>query len=862
MPTRTDVQHWNTPALTAWSAELDTAADDFDTQLARMVTHFQDTAWEGAAHDAACVRITEENSEGCKLGSEIHTLAAALRSADQRLSGERNSLLGKVADAEADTESPLALQVTDAWVVETKLAVLIGIDITKDDLRKVNDRIDHHQGLINTAYYSLTAAVSETTTDITTAAETIRARGDLLGRGIGAADAAVTDAASLGREDGQAVHDAVHPDGSIDQARLDDIARHLPGGILTEQQLHELAGGNDVATVPAATQQYYRDFFHAAGKDGLVALTDHLTAAQKAGDPVAGDRLTMMANGFLAISNETVGTGRDTAGKLVNPGGYQQLPTDLRALLDRRWEDLNPAVIIKPGQQATDMHQLMSISELVTQASPGNQPGTSLGVELSRQAASMAQYLEHTSLVAAPHTFRGEGWRPDDWQRMDAASHSLFNVGTSNHEAAAALVIGRLPEEVAVGHDRDTKENAGFNRDQFASLILHHDWGDRGATAARLFSWVGDDAHDTHPDGTPTARAITAREALTNLPGLFAPTENPAPAGQEAQLHRPGGLATVANSPTTLFEDNASVFARNPDLANAMANVLGTNINAFREDTFTFSGLTDDETKQPRLAVTDANRLLFLGSQSDQGRMTLEVARQAYESAILQDAFTSHGTNAGLAAKESLDTLASLDGRITNAAENAMTFQDQQHIKPHVDHQIAIYNAKHDAAKAVADIALGMVKVPGAGMAANAANHAIKAITDEGVNDSIKHFLPEPVLPRPQFPDITALNAQYQVDMETRILNAAIDSGQDVSELRNTGLIDPTTGHAIDLGRAADSQYSAWNDFRTRYNFTDFMSQYKSQRSIESLQGMGEGTSALSVLLTGMEPQGRIPKDN
>ncbi|MFF0495661.1 hypothetical protein ACFYU5_04580 [Nocardia aobensis] len=841
MPTRPDVEKWNTGKLSEWAAQIDTAIGTYETQLGRMLTQFTGTNWVGGARDAAYDRFSEENTEGRKLSQEIRDATAALRGADGRLADERRILLGKVADAEADTESPLALIVNDRWAVQTKQAILSGSQI-QDDLRKTKERIDHHQGLINTAYYSLAGAISEVATAITNAAEKIRGRGDLLGSGI---DAPVTpaDTAKLGRDDGKAVHDALRPDGTIDKAKLEEIAGHLPQGILTEQELRDLADGKEVATIPAETQQYYHEFFQGAGKDGLVALTDQLSADEKAGKPGATDKLNALGNAMFALSNEKVGTGRGPDGKLQNPGSYNQLPQDLRDLLDRRSQDLDPAKLARPGQQAKDFHQLMSISDLVSHASPGNQPGTTLGIELQRQGASMADYLDSNRRVHGD-ILQGEGWQPGDAHRIDDSARKFFTAGLTNHDSSSALITGKLPPDVPTPHGDDVRPHADYDRGKFANEVLHHDWGDKGKTAAKLFDWVANDTHETGADGRPTEHALKARETLANLPNFFAPPETHGPNGDQPALNRHGDLATLKDG-TTIMEDNAKLFAKDPELSKSLASVMGSNIDSFGER-FPATGVADDG--QLRLSSTDADRLLFLASQSDQGRLTLEVSRQAYEQTFFDDAFAKNGPNAGSVISEQSKYFGGLDGRITSAAENAMTFQDQADVKKYNDHQMHIYNVKKEAAKIIADMATAPLKVGSDVPGANYANVVAKHLTDGVVNHEIDGFVPKPQELRQVYPDIKSINAAADLDEQRRMINAAIDSGQDVGILK-----DPTTHRAIDFNLPTQAQLDARQGFNKKYGLEGYLNEYSQHHSIETLQDTARTQADLKVILTGRD---------
>lgn len=511
MPTRPEVEKWNTGKLSEWATEIDKATGTYETQLSRMVSRFTETTWSGAARDAAYDRFSEENTEGRKLSQEIADATEALRAADGRLADERRILLGRVADAEADAESPLALMVDDRWVVQTKQAVLSGAQI-QDDLRKAKERIDHHQGLINTAYHSLAGAISEVATAITSASEKIRARGNLFGSGI---DAPVTaaDTGKFGQEDGKAVHDAVRPDGTIDKAKLEEISGHLPEGILTEKDLQDLADGKDVATLPAATQEYYREFYQNAGKDGILALNDYLKAQEDGGNPTAAARRDALANGLMVVSNEHIGTGRNPNGSLQSPGSYKQLPEDLRKLVSTRvgGPDANAKTYptCPPDTELGGQHRFLEdtkrFGDLIKQANPGFEPGTEFSRELTRQAAALGAPGMTDDTVNMPG-------KPIDRSSMEGLMRDYLEVSSRNHEAMTQLLTGRTePDSVPL--------EPGYDPKKVIQPLLHYDWNDsNGAQPPQLFNWIGEQANphpatDGHPEVTPEQSSLAGRAA-------------------------------------------------------------------------------------------------------------------------------------------------------------------------------------------------------------------------------------------------------------------------------------------------------------------------------------------------------------
>ncbi|MGQ4600540.1 TPR repeat region-containing protein [Nocardia sp. R6R-6] len=833
MPTRAQVEAWRLEKLSEWAGELEADTQEYENQLGKILTHFTDATWSGKAHDAAADRFTEETDQGRRLSQEILATTAALRVADGRLADERRILLNRVADAVADGESPIPLTVDDKWTVSV---TYLGAELSAQDRQKVKEKVEHHQGMINGAYYSLMNAVSEVGAAITANAQAIRARGDLLGDGVDAPTSTASDSAALGRDDGEAIRAALRPDGTIDPAVLDQIASRLPQGILSEHDVQALADGKEISTLPASTQQYYREFFQSAGKDGILALNDQLKAQEDAGNPTAAARRDALANGLLAVSNEKIGTGRDANGKLQSPGGYQELPQDLRDLVSSRWE--GSADLSTTGDQPKKFQDLSRLGDLLSQSDEKIPPGKTLAVELSRQAASTADYFDKFEGNGHPI-----GYTTEDQEAINDGAGKLLSVGGRNNEANYALLTGEgIPEVPAPSPDTGEYHVQPFDRDKFTATVFGHDWGDDGKAPSQLIDWIGTESHDTGPDGKPTEQAILARRALAELPEVFAPSQDTDNSGDKPNVHRPGGLDAEA------FGNNATKFAENPELSSALARVMGSNIDSyiepFRESVYLPEG------NETQLNQTDANRLLFLASQSDQGRLTLEVSRQAFESNVLTQAFTESGP--GEFARPHLGELAMLDGRITNAAQNALTFQDQNKINDYNNTQQEIFEKKQAAAQIVADMTLGQLEIPNQVPGSQIANQVAEVLKEKATESAINNFISEPEAVLARYPDTGEINAQAERNFQQTLLNAANTAGYKVPDI----LMNETTGQPIDVtGTVSEKHRTALQDFMNNAGFSDekFMDAYKAAHGIQTLQGLGTNGTSLQVILTGSE---------
>ncbi|MBF6424950.1 hypothetical protein GV791_17005 [Nocardia cyriacigeorgica] len=840
MPTRTDINNWKPEKLSEWATELETDTQFYETQLGQILTHFTGTSWSGKAHDAASDRFTEEHDQGRKLSQEIRDVAAALRAADQRLANEKRLLLGKVSDAENDLESPIPLTVSDKWVVS---CTGIGAHLSADDRKKAIDKVHAHQALINTAYHSLVGAVSEVSAAITTATQEIRVRGDQLGDGIDAPTAAPADSGVLGKEDGQAVAAAIRPDGTVDPAVLDQIASRLPQGILTENDMQILANGGELSTVPASTQQYYREFFQGAGKDGVLALSEHLKTQEAAGNPVAAARRDALANGLLVVSNEKIGTGRDSNGKLQSPGGYEALPQDMRDLVSGRWNEY--ADLSTTGDQPKKFAELTQLGDLVAQADPDIPPGKTMGVEMSRQAASMVDYFDSF----------GESWPPgyteDDEKAIENGASNLLSVGARNFEANAALLSGEgLPEVAGPSPAAGEYKPQPFNRDEFAATVFGREWSDDGKAAAQLFDWTATESHETGPDGKLTEQAILARRTIAELPEVFTPMHDPDSPDGAPSVHR-GGLQIDADA----FKNNAKMFAANPEMSNALAQVMGSNIDTYARDFGNTAFL--EGSNETQLETIEANRLLFLASQSDQGRMTLEVSRQLYESNLLTEALRTGDGKVPSDFTQQFNAVAHLDGRITNAAENAMTFQDQNQIKTYNDHQVSIYETRKAAAQFVADSTIGLIEVPATAPGGPVAGQVADVLKDKATEAAIDSFVPKPELMEVRYPNITEINAQAARDFKQEILNSAFNADHPIPP----ELMNPYTGKPINVTEEGigsslpTTTHEALDEFIRNAGLAQVTTDYDQTHGIEVLQGAGKDSTSLDIILTGRKTE-------
>ncbi|MGW4249317.1 TPR repeat region-containing protein, partial [Nocardia sp. NPDC004722] len=506
-----DVEKWRLSALTDFATALASANNEtFQVNIDKPRNFFANlgSSWQGAAYNAAYDRVDADHTQARRVWAYIDDLITEILSAASDIDSNRTVVLGKVADARGS-----GLTVADNWVVCEKDGV------SAENIKAKQDAIDG-------ALHPFNDAVEKARTKISEAAELVRGAGDLFGSDLDVGDAAA-QGGRLGAEDGRAVADAVK---NGDTAKLDEIGSRLPVAVLTPDQKQALIEGRDVPSLPAEVQDYYKEFFANAGRDGVLGLSDRLDARATAGpghpvDTMAASQQQGLADGMLAVTNEHLGTGTGPDGKLISPGSYTNLPTDIRQLISGRVFDKTGGQIAGPDGIVKDIHQREQLANLVSKASPGTVGGKTFSMEVARQGASLARYLnESEKPLYGGHLPPDFG--PDDKGKIEAAANRFLGVGERNHEADYQLLTGRdsntgarIPNDLSFGSGGDEFHPAKGNYDpkEFARDVFGHTWDDRGRTASGLFDWAASNSHDEGSVGD------LSRKMLTSLPEVFAP---------------------------------------------------------------------------------------------------------------------------------------------------------------------------------------------------------------------------------------------------------------------------------------------------------------------------------------------------
>jgi uncharacterized protein YukE len=778
---RSNVEKWRTSALTDLATALAQANDDtFQVNIEQPKKYFAGlgSSWQGAAYNAAYDRVSQDHDQARRVWTYIDDLITAIRRAASDIDSYRTVLLNKVNDAVSH-----GLTVADNWVIPDKDGVPAAT-------------INALQDAINQAFYPFRDAVSTAATKISEAAELIRAAGDLFG-----SDLDVNDAPSagnrLGAEDGQQAAEAAR---SGDKAKLDEIASHLPTNVLTPQQLQDLANGKDVPSLPADVQDYYKQFFQHSGKDGLLALQDQLQQEATAtpdhpASTVAATQQRALADGMMAITNEHLGTGTGPDDKLVSPGAYTNLPSDVRAVISGREDEYNNTGTSNADAARLRMLERARLANLLSKSDPTMTGGTTFSMETARQAASMAHYIDNVN--TNDNGVMPPGFQTQDKDTITNAANQLLAVGTRNHDADYQLMTG-LDAHTGQPISGDLSDGATGNQytphgnydpQKFTSTVFDHQWGDQGKAASGLYDWAADHTHDQGPQGD------LARKTIGALPHVFAPEHQ--------------GSLDLASDGKTVFQHSADNFNKNPELANALARVSASDIDAF--------ALVDKDPGTPSAAVPftvdDAQRMAFLSSQTVDGRTTLDMARQQYDDATLYQ-IAHGGTPGGLSPHDAVQQLAGIDAYVDNAERNAQIYQHANEVAEHNQQAQDSHDSKQEIGDDVKKL-VDTASLPGGPVAG-----VVKGIAeDKAYNELMNTINPQPTPQTVQYLstaeakmdgdqsfhdnmdafaksgntrlDTTGLNDAYKFEYNDIVQSNLVKNNSDLEQLATGGAQDP-----------------------------------------------------------------------
>lgn len=819
MFTRPDVEAWRLSVLTDWAGTLKAGNETVVRELDTMTRHFEDVRddWQGLGFEAAREHAGTEHSSGIKVSTEVDSLHDAVTQGAAMLGSRRDVLLNKVADAEHD-----GCTVSADW----KVAKTVPAGASQQQATDIANAVKGHQDAINAAVAALKDEADTAARAIDDAAQRIRVRGDEAGDGdLAALDKpAEDDAQRIGEEDGKALADeAAKPADQRDNSVFARIGSQLPTHLLTDAELKELAAGREVATVPAAVQEYYRDLYRTAGKDGVLALGEYLKGQEAAGNPAAGLQRDALANGLTMISNEKVGTGKDANGKLVNAGGYQYVPKSLQDLIAQRPGDgtMYPEYLAPPqtgpvGLPHSDrfpapmpadgpypgltnpmkgnyIRELGQFQSLMSEANPGYTPGTEMGTKLYEKAADMAAHPDLTNTSVNGKDF-------------DKIAGGLAEFGGRNHEASYRIWSGDgMPPD--------------YHKDSTVRALLGHNWSgsDGGSGAASMLNWIGEDAK--FPNDTPMGQH--ARSALADMPRMLG-----------GDNHNPDA-----------WKHTQDAFMHSPKLSDAMSNVLASNMDAINPQGMPVGSVNESQLSpdgRPVLNVSDARRMMELGSYTEEGRVNLSTGAELRRQQILADEFRQNpnGPLSGLPSQTNGD----FTGRLESAMRDAITHQNEAGAAEAKNPTDEVNQAKLFGAKLAGEIAdkaidKGIGSLPG-GQAASVVFDATGMKPGEWVQERMQQLLGMPEFQPTQLQEPDQLRAQANAAIANNVLRSAYAAGVPIP----SGLLDEY-GQPINMAgtQALDQRVTqAWTQFQSDHGITQYITDYQqSYDGGRSVEGKG-----------------------
>ncbi|MFD5175522.1 hypothetical protein ACFWM1_06885 [Nocardia sp. NPDC058379] len=817
MPSPDEVRRWNLGELTTWTGKLAESRAKLMTEFDSTKKHFENLgqSWQGLAYNAAYDRVGQDHTQGQKLAYEIDELIDVLNSGISSVSGFRDTLLVKLNDATA-----VPLEVDASWKVLEKE----GVDA---------EVVRTHQDAITGAYNPFRDAVEALAKAIGDQALEIRSGGDLLGSSLDVADAD-NQAARFGKQDGKALADAAR---TGDTAAIDEIASNMPEHVLSAEELRRLANGEEVSTVPAAVQDYYKALYQEAGKDGVLALNQRLLEREQAGDPVAAIKRDNLANSLMVVSNEKIGSGNQR-------GSYADLPNGVRELISGRYEDRDNLAIDGQMPVKDQIMQQAALAELLTQANPGYEPGQTLGIELGRQSASLAAFV-----ADGEENWNGypPGFNEGDLGKVEEASRQFLESGTRSNEASYALLTGKdfntgqeIPGDLSFGATDKSFNPGEYDPDKFTSTIFRHEWEDDGQTAAGLYDWIAEGTEKPGQEG------VLAKQALVELPEVFAPTEKDESTGQ-MKLKPDGDNSTV-------YQKNIEAFNTNPKLADGLSHVLATNIDTYvspmADTKVQDDPLTPGQQANATLGKLDADRLLLLGSQSEGGRFSLEFARQTYEADMLGRAVTEGGANPQKWLDVNAPGLGTLDARITNASLNALTLQGEKAADDSFNAKQETYETRQQVGDIVKSLTLDNLELPGNTPVSVIGNQVLEVAKDEGYNAAMEKFNPEPEKEYAAYPNAAGSTAEANKQIIQQLFTTLHDNGQLPAEYVGSD------GKPLDVAPFIGTPLEPkLNQFLQDRNLLDFSQEYAAAHSFEAATGLAQRPGDLTYYITGVPPK-------
>jgi hypothetical protein len=435
--------------------------------------------WHGEAASTASMRAVSELLSSSQTRRAATTIGDAFVIQGGAIDGHRTALLSSISIIQSGYPN---LTIADDGTVT---APALSAEQAADPIMAIMQ-----QKLVNVATDS-TKTLTEHLANIATARSALQLTAALGLTDLdqhGGPGGAMTGTSGLsgdrGTQLGTQVSDAAKNGKPIPDEVLDQLTTDLKATGVPPEQLESYLRGEET-TIPASTQAYLQNFMNAAGADGFTQASQQLQQQGPAGEQAARS----LANGAVMLSNEKVGTGRGSDGKLLNPGGYEKLPASMQEQISTRMSagqapDGNatgaPGAAIDGASSAYVEKQTQFI-EALSQAESGNEPGTKMSTELYRQGAHMAWLEQNNALI-----------NDDSVPGLDGAVGNTVELAARNPEATTAFLTGEgSPEILGDGYDPKTA---------VMPLLTYESADPNNPAIAPITDWITENSGAGSPD--------------------------------------------------------------------------------------------------------------------------------------------------------------------------------------------------------------------------------------------------------------------------------------------------------------------------------------------------------------------------
>jgi len=201
-----------------------------------------------------------------------------------------------------------------------------------------------------------------------------------------------------------------------------------------------------------------------------------------------------------------------------------------------------------------------------------------------------------------------------------------------------------------------------------------------------------------------------------------------------------------------------------------------------------------------KLGLTDAQHMLFLSSQTEQGRQTLDFARQQYDGAAMYQ-LTQNGGHNVPDPTSYIGRVADLDAHIDAATNNAVTYQSGNHVAQQNAQAMHSYTDTKDIADSAKKLVNAIpMSIPGGPMVS-----AAKGIgEDHAYNALMGSINPQPTPGKLQFGDLGVMQENARNNF-----NANLDAWSNTSnQPLSTGITgDYKNKYIEEYGRLSNNMF-------------------------------------------------------